>query len=94
MAQLEEQSLSTPEVHGSNEVIDKNLLTVNCLEKTKIKKTPGMAHFLQFMGITTVGLFLFVANNNSPLFQCSGVTVLHKNGFMALAPADSVLMMV
>ena len=40
---------SNPEVHGSNPVIGKKYyqaLTVNCIEKTKIKKKrPGVAHF-------------------------------------------------
>ena len=50
MAQLVERSLPIPEVHGSNPVIGINLyrtFTVNCIEKTKIKKKrPGIAHFL------------------------------------------------
>ena len=49
VAQLVERSLSIPEVRGSNPVIGKILywtFTVNCIEKTKIKKKrPGMAHF-------------------------------------------------
>ena len=52
MAQLVEQSLPTPEVHGSNQVIGKiyierSLSTVLKFEKTKIKekKRQGMAHF-------------------------------------------------
>ena len=50
VAQLVERSLPIPEVHGSNLVIDKllylTMFTVNCIEKTKIKKKrPGMAHF-------------------------------------------------
>ena len=48
MAQLVEWWLSTPEIRGSNPVIIKcteNLLTMMCIEKTKImKKGPGMAH--------------------------------------------------
>ena len=52
VAQLEEQSLPTPEVCGSNPVIRKLLYqtlnclpTVNCIEKTKInQKRPRMAH--------------------------------------------------
>ena len=48
MAQLEERSLPIPEVHSSNPVIGNILnstFTVNCIEKTKIKKKrPGMAH--------------------------------------------------
>ena len=51
VAQLVERSLPIPEVRGSNPVIGKNLyrtFTVNCIEKTKIKKKrPGMAHFLK-----------------------------------------------
>ena len=35
VAQLVERSLPTQEVHGSNPVIGK---TLNCFEKTKIKK--------------------------------------------------------
>ena len=42
VAQLVERSLPIPEVHGSNPVLDKicieNLFTVNCIEKTKIRK--------------------------------------------------------
>ena len=39
--QLVERSLPTPEVHGSNPVIGKKIhlmFSVNCIEKTKIKK--------------------------------------------------------
>ena len=49
MAQLVEQLLPIPEVHGSNPVIGENLFVYCqlCIEKTKIKKKrPGMAHFL------------------------------------------------
>ena len=49
VAQLVGWSLPIPEVRCSNPVIGKNLyqtLTVNCIEKTKIKKKrPGMAIF-------------------------------------------------
>ena len=38
VAQLVERSLSTPEVRGSNPVIGKFICTINCVEKTKIKK--------------------------------------------------------
>ena len=41
VAQLVEWLLPIPEVHGSNPVIGKifqHLFTVNCIEKTKIKK--------------------------------------------------------
>ena len=42
MAQLIEHSLPTPDVRGSNPVIDKvyttYLLSVNCIGKTKIKE--------------------------------------------------------
>ena len=50
LAQLVERLLLTPEVRGSNSVISQLLsdiyfFTVNCIEKTKIKKKrPGMAH--------------------------------------------------
>ena len=48
VAQLVERSLPMPEVCGSNPVTGKYLywtFTVNCIEKTKIKKKrPGMAH--------------------------------------------------
>ena len=51
VAQLVERLLPIPEVRGSNPVIGKNLyrtFTVNCIEKTKIKKKrPGMAHFFK-----------------------------------------------
>ena len=49
VAQLVERSLPIPEARGLNPVIGKKLywtFTVNCIEKTKIKKKrPGMAHF-------------------------------------------------
>ena len=38
VAQLVERSLPTPEVHSSNPINGKLLFTVNCFEKTKIKK--------------------------------------------------------
>ena len=41
VAQLVERLLPIPEAHGLNPVIGKNLywiFTVNCIEKTKIKK--------------------------------------------------------
>ena len=48
VAQLVEQLLTMPEVHGLNPVIGKKLYILNCqlcIEKRKIKKkTPGMAH--------------------------------------------------
>ena len=51
VAQLVERLLPIPEVRGSSPVIGKKLyriFTVNCVEKTKIKKKrPGMAHFLK-----------------------------------------------
>ena len=46
VVQLVERSLPTSEVHISNPIIAKLLCTVNCNEKTKLKKQrPGMAHF-------------------------------------------------
>ena len=50
VAQLVERLLAISEVCGSNPVFGKihieHLFTVNCIEKTKIKKKrPGMAHF-------------------------------------------------
>ena len=47
--QLVEQSLPTPEIHGSNPIIGKilaSILSTNCIiEETQIKKKwPGMAH--------------------------------------------------
>ena len=50
VAQLVEQSLLTPEVRGSNPVIGKilyrtYLYSIHSIEKTKIKKRPGMAQF-------------------------------------------------
>ena len=60
VAQLAKRLLPTPEVRGSNPVIGEfysTLLTVNCIEKTKIKKKrPGMAHFKEHK------ISLFVAN--------------------------------
>ena len=51
VAQLVERSLPIPEVRGSNPVSDKKYIehfTVNCIEKTKIKKKrPGRAHFFK-----------------------------------------------
>ena len=49
VAQLVQRLLPIPEVRGSNQVMGKisieYLLTVNCIEKTEIKKTRlGMAH--------------------------------------------------
>ena len=48
VTQLVEQLLLIPEVHSLNPVIGKiyieHLFIVNCIEKTKIKKRPGMAH--------------------------------------------------
>ena len=45
VGQLEERSLLTPEIHGSNPIIGKILSTYCIIEKTKIKKKrPGMAH--------------------------------------------------
>ena len=44
MTQLSKRSLLTPEVRGS-ENFYRPLFTVNCFEKTKIKKKrPGIAH--------------------------------------------------
>ena len=50
VAQLEERSLPTPEIRGSNPDFGK-VLSPNCtLEKTKIKeKRPGMAHLKKKM---------------------------------------------
>ena len=56
VAQLVEQSLAIPEVRGSNPVIGKiyieHLFTVNCIEKTKIKKKEaGNGPFLNNGGV-------------------------------------------
>ena len=52
VALMVEWSLQIPEVRGSNPVISKHLcrtFTVDCIEKTKIKKkSPGMVHFVNF----------------------------------------------
>ena len=57
VAQLVKQSALIPEVRSSNPVIGNNLyctFTVNCIEKTKIKKKrPGMAH-LKKVGLLQV----------------------------------------
>ena len=62
LAQLVEQLLPIPEILGSNPVIGKNLYwtcTVNCIEKTKIKKKrSGMAHFLTNIWIRLLPMFL------------------------------------
>ena len=57
VAQLVEWSLAIPEPHGSNPVIGKiymeHVFSVNCIEKTKIKKKrPGLA-FLKNINCTT-----------------------------------------
>ena len=59
MAQLVERSLPIPEVSSSNPVIGKiyieHCFTVNCIEKTKIKKKrPGTAHFFKKNTITSL----------------------------------------
>ena len=61
VAQLVEQLLPLLEVRGSNTVIGKinieHLFTIICIEKTKInQKRPGMTHFLEIKGRTTVAL--------------------------------------
>ena len=77
-AQLVEWLLLILEVHCLNPVIGKNyiehLFSVNCIEKTKIKKErPGMAHFLKkVIKFITSALFLALKNNN---FVCVGYTV-------------------
>ena len=38
VALLVEGSLPTPDVHGSNPVMIKFICSINCIEKTKIKK--------------------------------------------------------
>ena len=57
VTQLVEHSLPIPEVGSSNPVIGIHLywtFTVNCIEKTKIKKKrPGMAHFLNKLWVQT-----------------------------------------
>ena len=48
VAQFVEWVLLTPEIRGSNPVVGKFLFTLNCIEKTKIKKKrPGMDHLLK-----------------------------------------------
>ena len=60
---LVEQSLPTPEVRGLNSVISKlfieHLLTVKFIEKTKIKKRPGMVQFLTIPYITIFQILVF-----------------------------------
>ena len=57
VAQLIEQALPIPEVHGSNLVIGKklyieHLFTVNCIEKTKIKeKEAGNGPFKKIIAL-------------------------------------------
>ena len=67
MAQLVERSVLTLKVRGSNPVIGKinieHLLTVKCVEKTKIKKKrPGIAHFLKKNIDTVICVFLIGQN--------------------------------
>ena len=62
VAQLEEWSVPTPEVHSLNPVIFKtytrHLFTVNCIEKTKIdKKRPGMAYLKNIFSLKRANLF-------------------------------------
>ena len=53
----------TPEIHGSNPVII-NFLTVNCIEKMKIKqKTPGMAKLKNLTIGYNMKNFMFLYNN-------------------------------
>ena len=65
-ASLVMRSLPIPEVHGSNPVIGKNLyprLTVNCIEKTKIKKRGREWPFFKktmFLQRAIPGLFFFI----------------------------------
>ena len=65
VAQLGERSLPIPEVRGSNPVIGKKLywtFTVNCNEKTKIKKkNPGKQEG-DFSGFNTIltALYIFI----------------------------------
>ena len=50
VALLVEGSLPTPDVHGSNPVMIKFICSINCIEKTKIKKKekrPEKAQFLK-----------------------------------------------
>ena len=47
VALLVERSLPTPEVRSSNPVIGKLYITVNCFEKTKIKKLAGNGQLLK-----------------------------------------------
>ena len=71
MAQLVEQLLPIPEARGSNPVIGKIYIehlfaTVNCIEKTKIKKKrSGLTHFFKKRKFS--GLLLRCKFNRIPL---------------------------
>ena len=63
VAQLEVRSLPIPEVPSSNPVVGKiyieHLFTVNCIEKTKIKKKrPRMAHIFLKKAINNCNLLI------------------------------------
>ena len=71
VAQLVEQLLPIPEARGSNPVIGKIYIehlfaTVNCIEKTKIKKKrSGLTHFLKNVSFRD---FYFDANSIEYLY--------------------------
>ena len=73
VAQLIEQALPIPEVHGSNLVIGKklyieHLFTVNCIEKTKIKeKEAGNGPFKKNYCITSF------SNKNVAMIHCDQI---------------------
>ena len=73
VARLVEQLLLTPEVRGLNPVIGKKkylTFTVNCIEKTKIKKIrPGLAH-LKKLNILSSTMFLHGVMPNHYWVSC------------------------
>ena len=97
VAQLVERSLPIPEVHGSNPVISKNLyrtFTVNCIEKTKIKKKrPGMAHFFKKTGTCCYAQSKVAMIKLLPvIFSWSAcMTFLTSRSFLIFATTTSIL---
>ena len=79
VAQLKEQSLPIPEVHGSNKVIGKIYIEHLYIEKTKIKKKwSGIAQLKSYASLKYLKpsdwlklVTPLATTNKSALFQCS-----------------------
>ena len=80
VAQLVERSLLTPEIHGLNPVIGKNLywmFFVNSIKKTKIKKKrPGLVHFLK-INVNNFPFFLLI--RSCLKFRTKGFRTLRRS---------------